>query len=128
MGLFSATTIFTVAGHGSTAASVDWSRAQLVELRMVDYEFIPNQLRFHHGQPYQLHLVNAGKEGHDFSAPDFLASVELKAGAPDVGRNSVFLQPLDTADIYFIAHNTGLFAPRCADHDWAGMTATIIVD
>jgi hypothetical protein len=31
-------------------------------------------------------------------------------------------------DIYLIAQNAGLFAPRCADHDWAGMTATIVVE
>ena len=34
----------------------------------------------------------------------------------------------ETADVYFIASNVGLFAPRCADHDWAGMKATIVVD
>jgi plastocyanin len=38
------------------------------------------------------------------------------------------VKPGETADIYFIADKTGLFAPRCADHDWAGMKATIIVD
>jgi uncharacterized cupredoxin-like copper-binding protein len=120
---------FVVAGPVNTAAPVDWPRAQRLEMRMIEYEFLPNQLRLRHGLPYQLHLVNAGKEGHDFTAPDFFTSVQVKNNdALNEGGNSVFLHPEQTTDIYFIAQNAGLFAPRCADHDWAGMTATIIID
>jgi uncharacterized cupredoxin-like copper-binding protein len=54
-----------------TVSSIDWSKAQTVELRMIEYQFIPDQLTLRHGQPYRLHLVNAGKEGHDFTAPEF---------------------------------------------------------
>jgi uncharacterized cupredoxin-like copper-binding protein len=114
---------------GNAAAPVDWSSAERMELRMVEYEFVPNQLRFRRGVLYQLHLVNAGKEGHDFTAPDFLASVEVKnIDALNDSRTSVFLNPGEATDIYFIASNVGLFAPRCADHDWAGMKATVVVD
>ena len=96
---------------------------------MIEYEIVPDQLRFTRGLPYQLHIVNAGKEGHDFTAPDFFASVELRdAGVLDKRRSSLFLQSQEIADIYFVASSQGLFAPRCADHDWAGMTATIVVD
>ena len=128
-GALIATGAFVVARHGNTATPVDWSSAQRVEIRMIEYEFVPNQLRFRGGLPYQLHLVNAGKEGHDFTAPDFFTSVQVKNNdALNEGGNSVFLHPGQTTDIYFIAQNAGLFAPRCADHDWAGMTATIIID
>jgi len=115
-------------GDGS-AAPVDWARAQRVDVQLIEYEFVPGQLRFHRGVPYQLHLVNAGKEGHDFTAPDFFKSIELKnADVLGAGKSSLYLSPGQTADIYFIADQAGLFAPRCADHDWAGMKATIIVD
>jgi uncharacterized cupredoxin-like copper-binding protein len=117
------------AHHGSAAAPVDWSRAEPVDVRMVEYEFIPRELRLRRGVPYRLHLVNAGKEGHDFTAGDFFAAVEVKnRDALDARGVSIYLRPGDTADIYLIAPNAGLFAPRCADHDWAGMTATIIID
>ncbi len=109
--------------------SLDWAQAKRVDVRMLEYEFAPDQLQFRHGVPYDLHLVNAGKEGHDFTAPDFFNAVEVRN--PEVlgaGKNSIYLKPGETADIYFIADKAGLFAPRCADHDWAGMTATIIVD
>jgi uncharacterized cupredoxin-like copper-binding protein len=118
-----------VAVRGNAAAPVDWSSAQRVEIRMIEYEFVPDRLRLRRGEPYQLHLVNAGKEGHDFTAPDFFASVEVEnIAALSASGSSVFLQPGQTTDIYFIARNAGLFAPRCADHDWAGMTATIVID
>jgi len=96
---------------------------------MIEYEIVPRELRFRRGVPYRLHLVNAGKEGHDFTAPDFFTSVQVKnTDALNRSGTSVFLQPEQTTDIYFIAQNAGLFAPRCADHDWAGMTATIVID
>lgn len=128
-GALIATGAFVVASHVNTATSVDWSSAPRVEIRMIEYEFVPNQLRFRRDQPYQLHLVNAGKEGHDLTARDFFTSAQVKnTDALNASGTSVFLQPGQTTDIYFIAQNAGLFTPRCADHDWAGMTATIVID
>jgi uncharacterized cupredoxin-like copper-binding protein len=119
----------TVASGDSAVASADWARAQRVDVQMVEYEFVPDQLRFRTGAPYQLHLINAGKEGHDFTAPDFFNTVEVRnPEALGAGKNSIYVRPGETADIYFVAGKTGLFAPRCADHDWAGMTATILVE
>jgi plastocyanin len=119
----------SVASGDNAFAPADWSRAERVDVRMLEYEFVPDQLRFRTGIPYQLHLVNAGKEGHDFTAPDFFNAVEVRN--PDVlgaGKSSIYVKSGETADIYFMADSPGLFAPRCADHDWAGMKATIIVD
>ena len=128
-GALIAAAAFVAVCRGNAAAPVDWSSAHRVEIRMIEYEFAPKELRLRRGEPYQLHLVNAGNEGHDFTAPDFLTSVEVKnIDALDASGTSVFLQPGHTTDIYFIARNAGLFAPRCADHDWAGMTATIVID
>jgi uncharacterized cupredoxin-like copper-binding protein len=127
-GALFATGVLALVRHGN-AAPVDWSRAEAVEVRMVEYAFVPNELRLRHGVPHRLHLVNAGKEGHDFTADDFFAAVEVKNR--DVLNNagkSVYLHSGESADIYFVAPNAALFASRCADHDWAGMTATIIVD
>lgn len=117
------------AHQGNTAAPIDWSTAERVELRMIEYEFVPSQLRLRRDTPYQLHVVNAGKEGHDLTAPDFFSAVLVRnTDLLKAGSTSIFLEPEQTADIYFIAQNTGLFAPRCADHDWAGMKLTIVID
>ena len=60
---------------------------------MVEYEIVPSEFRFFRDLPYRLHLVNAGKEGHDFTAPDFFAAVEVhNAGALNESGSSVFLQ------------------------------------
>ena len=122
--------VFANVASGENAATpVDWARAERVDVRMLEYEFVPDQLRFRHGVPYRLHLINAGKEGHDFTASDFFNAVEVRnADLLGAGKSSIYVKPGETADIYFIADKAGLFAPRCADHDWAGMKATIIVD
>jgi hypothetical protein len=41
----------TVAQGDGSAAPIDWARAQRVDLQMVDYAFVPDQLRFRHGVP-----------------------------------------------------------------------------
>jgi len=128
-GMLIASIAVAIAGHGVAAPSADWSKAEAVEMRMTEYEFIPSQLRFHRDVPYRLRLINTGKEGHDFTAGDFLNAVDVhNADVLNESRTSIFLGAGETADILFIARNPGLFAPRCADHDWAGMKATIIVD
>jgi uncharacterized cupredoxin-like copper-binding protein len=127
-GALTAAGALVAARHGS-AAPVDWSHAEAVDVRMVEYEFIPKELRLRREVPYRLHLVNAGKEGHDFTAGAFFAAVEVhNRDALGARGASIYLRPGETADIYVIARDPGLFAPRCADHDWAGMTATIVVD
>jgi uncharacterized cupredoxin-like copper-binding protein len=128
-GAMTAAAALVAARHGDAAPPVDWSRAEAVDVRMVEYEFIPKALRLRRGVPYRLHLVNAGKEGHDFTAGAFFAAMEVKNGDVLGARGaSIYLRPGETADIYFIARDPGFFAPRCADHDWAGMTATIVID
>ena len=119
----------STAGAGKSAAQIDWSKAEPVRVELVNYEFVPNELRFHHDLPHRLRLLNAGQDGHDFTAPEFFASVELKEAAVlNESRSSVFLAPGQQREIYFVPRKAGRFALHCADHDWAGMTATIIVE
>jgi uncharacterized cupredoxin-like copper-binding protein len=128
-GVFIAVAAFIVSPEGNTAISVDWSRAERVEMRMAEYKFVPKELRFRRDVPYQLHLLNEGTEGHDFTAPDFFSSVEIRnLEALNERKTSVFLEPGQTTDIYFVAESPGLFGLRCADHDWAGMIGTIIIE
>jgi hypothetical protein len=78
-----------LAGHtGNSAAQIDWSSAQRVDLEMLDYEFVPKEVRLRRAVPYRLHLVNAGGDAHDFTAADFFASVELKDAAAHNGRRT----------------------------------------
>ena len=51
--------VFASVASGENAATpVDWARAERVDVRMLEYEFVPDQLRFRHDVPYRLHLIN----------------------------------------------------------------------
>jgi uncharacterized cupredoxin-like copper-binding protein len=112
-----------------TAGEVNWASAQAVSVTMINYEFIPDRLTFHRGVPYRLHLENEGSEIHDFSAPEFFQAIDLKN--PDVlglYATRIVVRPHEAKDMYFIATRAGTYELTCADHDWAGMTARIIVE
>lgn len=120
---------FTRTSGATETGNLDWSKAETITMRMEEFRFVPDHLRLHKGTPYRLHLVNAGEEMHEFTAPDFFRSVLLRDRTV-LGPygNQVVLQPHDEANVFFVAQQSGIFAPTCADHDWAGMKATIIVD
>lgn len=110
-------------------ASIDWSKSELITITMTDYEFTPRHLAFRYGVPTRLHLVNNGTEIHDFTAPDFFKTIDLRD--PSVMRSSGIGIPIDPhqrKDVEFIARMPGHFGLICADHDWAGMTADILVE
>ncbi len=99
-----------------------------IDLNMVDYEFRPDHLTFQRGVHYQLHLENHGKETHEFTAPVFLATVEIDN--PEVlnrEHTEVLMQPGDKKDLFFTPTKPGTYDLRCADHDWYGMVGGITV-
>lgn len=132
LGLAIATSLleaFTRSGEATEIADLDWSKAETITVRMEEYRFIPDHLTLRRGIPYRLHLVNVGNEMHELTAPDLFRSLLLKN--PEIIApygNQVVLQPHEETDVLFVAQQSGLFSPTCADHDWAGMKATIIVD
>lgn len=117
--------------HAQSAApfaAVDWAKSEPATLFMTEYAFTPRPLVLHVGVPTRLRLVNRGTEIHDFTAPDFLKSVDLRdpalIGSSGVG---ITVEPRQEKDVYLIARLPGRFGLICADHDWAGMTAEILV-
>ena len=110
-------------------SSIDWSKAELITVRMEEYRFVPDHLTLRRGTPYRLRFVNAGKEIHEFTAPDFFKAAVLRN--PDVLApygNEVLVQPGEEKDAFLLVEDAGLFTPTCADHDWAGMKATVMVE
>jgi uncharacterized cupredoxin-like copper-binding protein len=120
---------FTARSGATEADNVDWSRAEAITLRMEEYRFVPDHLTLRKGIPYRLHVINDGKEMHEFTAPEFFKEALVKNPAV-LGPygNQIVLQPHEENDLLFVVRQPGIFAPTCADHDWAGMKATIIVD
>jgi len=110
------------------AGSFAQDAAKVVTEQTVEYRFLPAELAFQAGVLYRLHLENPGREMHEFTAPDFFRSVEVKN--PEVlsqGGTDVLLQPGDQKDVLFVPRAAGRFRLTCADHDWAGMVGEIVV-
>ena len=108
---------------------IDWEKAEIVTVHMADYAFSPPRVTFHHGVPTRLHLVNTSADIHDFTAPDFFKTVDFRdpsvVGSSGVG---IVVAPHQQRDIDLIARLPGHYGLTCADHDWAGMTADIVVE
>jgi uncharacterized cupredoxin-like copper-binding protein len=114
---------------GTGAAATDWSNARDVAIVLAEYRFIPSQLGFERGVAYRLRLENRGGELHEFTAPDFLAAIELRdPGMLTKAKNEIVLAPRTEKLLYFVARRPGRYALTCADHDWAGMVGTIIIE
>jgi uncharacterized cupredoxin-like copper-binding protein len=112
----------------SAAPAVDWSKPQIIQVELVDNRFIPDHLIFRHDVTYRLHLVNTGKDLHEFTAPQFFAAAVVRD--PDKlanGGQEVVVQPGETADIDLVPRHAGKYDLTCADHDWDGMVGSIEV-
>jgi uncharacterized cupredoxin-like copper-binding protein len=116
-----------LAASPATAAP-DWSVAEMVAVVTVEYRFAPQQLSFKRGVAYRLHIENRGKEMHEFTAPEFFRSVEIRdPAALNADRTEIEIAPGAAKDLFFVPRQAGHFPLRCADHDWAGMVGGIAV-
>ena len=84
------------------AAAVDWAQTQLVTVTTVEYAFQPNRLYLHRGAPYQLNLVNRGKQLHEFTAPAFFKALDIRnPEALNAEHTELVVRPAETKDLYF---------------------------
>src|SRR5437870_11808293 len=110
------------------APPAQWAQAELVTVQLIDDRFVPDKLAFKSGVLYRLRLENDGKEMHEFTAPEFFKTIEVKN--PQVleqGLPEVLLHPGEKKDLYLIARQPGRYPLICADHDWDGMVGEIAV-
>ena len=111
------------------AADIDWGNARLVTVGLVDDQFVPDKLTFKSGVAYRMRLLNQGKEMHEFTAPQFIKTLEVRN--PEVlekAGNEVLVQPGGQKDLLFVAKTPGRYPLTCADHDWDGMVGEITVE
>jgi uncharacterized cupredoxin-like copper-binding protein len=111
------------------AGGTDWSHARDVTIVMTEYRFAPAELGFERGVTYRMRLENRGSELHEFTAPGFLAAIELRDRALlAAGRTEIVVAPGTDKAIEFVARQPGHYELRCADHDWTGMVGTIVIE
>jgi uncharacterized cupredoxin-like copper-binding protein len=124
-----AAALVSSAEAAATPPSMDWSKATVLTVVMMEYGFTPNRLRLTRNLPYRLHLENRGRELHEFTAPEFFKAVAVRN--PEVlildGRE-VVLHPGEQKDVFLVPQRPGHFSLACADHDWAGMTGDITIE
>jgi uncharacterized cupredoxin-like copper-binding protein len=109
-------------------AATDWSHARAVTVTAADYKFMPSNLVLRHGAIYRLHVVNRGKELHEFHSAEFFKAATLRDPAVlNAEKNEVVVEPGKAKDVYLVAPPAGQYPFFCPDHDWAGMTGEITV-
>ncbi len=105
---------------------------EAVTVTLTNFHFTPMALKFHHGQAYTLHIVNASGSGHSFAAPEFLAASTMtaaeRAKAPG---GKIELSGGESADLHLTAPaRPGSYKLKCSHflHASFGMTGEITVD
>jgi uncharacterized cupredoxin-like copper-binding protein len=111
-------------------ASIDWSAAPTVTVKLTDFDYTPSELNFAAGKPVKLVLVNDGSDLHDFSAPAFFAGSALKAGSTGPAGGKIAVRKNQTAEIDLVPGTPGKYPLECTEllHAMLGMTGTITVN
>ena len=102
-------------------------QARSVEVKLSSFDFTPKSIHLKAGQPVVLHLVNTGKGGHNFSAPQFFAAASGVSGP--VRKGKVEVGSRRTADVR-LTPARGTYRLRCTHsfHTAFGMTGSIVVE
>jgi plastocyanin len=109
------------------ALSAAQDAPRTIEVRLSSFDFTPTTIRLAAGRPAVLRLVNAGRGGHNFSAPEFFAAaVGVRGPVVDgtvevAGRESVEVR---------LTPARGTYRLRCTHtlHTAFGMRGEIIVE
>ena len=98
-----------------------------VEVRLTSFDFAPAPIRLRAGEPVVLRLLNPGKGGHNFAAPQFFAAARGVAGP--VSKGKVEVGGRETREVR-LTPARGTYRLRCthAFHTALGMRGTIVVD
>ncbi len=105
----------------------DAARPRTVEVQLSSFAFGPETIRLRAGQPVVLHLVNSGRGGHNFSAPEFFAAATARSGA--IRNGAVEVPSRQSVDIR-LTPARGTYRLRCTHilHSTFGMRGRIVVE
>ena len=98
-----------------------------VEVQLSSFDFTPGTIRLRAGQPVVLHLVNSGRGGHNFAAPEFFAAASAVSGPVRDGK--VEVAGHQNAEVR-LTPARGRYRLRCTHtlHTAFGMTGEIVVE
>jgi uncharacterized cupredoxin-like copper-binding protein len=110
--------------------SVDWSKAQSVEVDMANFMFTPSTLQFRANTPYRLRLVNRASHGHSFDAPELFAAAHIADGdQAKIFKGEIEVEGGQTVDVTFVPITRGTYRFHCSHflHASFGMTGEAVV-
>src|ERR1051325_105335 len=95
-----------------------------VEVRLSSFAFATGETHLRAGEPVVLHLVNPGRGGHNFAAPEFFAAARAVSGPVDHGKVEVGSRA--SADVR-LTPARGRYRLRCTPtvHNAFGLTGEI---
>jgi uncharacterized cupredoxin-like copper-binding protein len=99
-----------------------------VEIDLASFSFTPGTIQLGAGEPIVLKLVNAGRGGHNFSAPEFFAAARLAPGQPAIADGTVEVPSRRTIEVR-LTPARGRYGLRCTHtlHATFGMRGEIDV-
>jgi hypothetical protein len=116
-----------VGGAVRAQDAVDWSKAEQVNLVMVDDQYVPDRLTLRQGQPYLLALQNQGDNPHEIRAPEFFAASLLR-DYDLLQDDAVGVRAGWGVDLYVVPSSAGTFPFSDAAHQLEGMMGEIVVE
>jgi plastocyanin len=98
-----------------------------VAVTLSNFDFSPNTIRLRAGEPVVLHLVNSGRGGHNFAAPEFFAAASGVSGP--VSHGKVEVGGHQSVDVH-VTPARGHYHLRCTHtmHTAFGMSGEIVVE
>jgi plastocyanin len=112
------------------ASSVDWSKAEVIEVTLSDFAFKPSTVHLQRGRPYALRLTNVGSGGHNFASKDLFAASTV--AAPDqsaIKKGRIEVGKGETQTVRFAPLTAGKYAIKCTHflHSGFGMKGSAII-
>lgn len=117
------------------SSKADWSAPDVVEVRLVNHAFMPDELTFHRDRPTRLVLKNESDSDHGFVSEQFLKTVAVRQL---VGRDQtattawvekVVVPAGETKELWFVPARYGAFTFECPvpGHALLGMKGVVNV-
>ncbi|HEY0326382.1 MAG TPA: cupredoxin domain-containing protein [Allosphingosinicella sp.] len=114
---------------GPAQAQDPWAGAQIVQVRLSNFDFDPHDIVLPAGRPVTLRLHNASGGGHNFAARDFLRAAQVRpADQMKVVNGAVEVRGGTTVDVGLVPA-AGEYRLRCTHtfHTALGMSGSILV-
>ena len=118
------------AAAAAAAPAQNFSGAKVVNVTLADYKFIPSSIQLQAGKAVILKLSNAAGQPHEFAAPEFFRSANIRASdAKSVNREGEAEIAGGKQVTIALVPKAGTYHLQCnkPGHLMLGMEGTIVV-